>query len=560
MIADNIDWFEKLKSSTSYKNLQERSIAYFCAEYALGPGLSLYAGGLGVLAGDYVREAGDQGIPLSAVGIYYAKGFTHRELSPEGRVVDLHDGMNPEDAALEAIKDEKGKVIEVTVPIGETNVAVRAWKFNYKTANVYLLDARVEGNSEQDQHITDTLYTTDKETRLKQEMVLGIGGLRMLFAMGIHSEIYHFNEGHSAFLIYELIRHEMVEHKLDFDKAQELVKKRVLFTNHTLLPAGNDVFSNDLVSLLLSNYAEEIAIPVKELVDLGLVQQSSTFSMTMLAMRSAGKINAVSKLHATKAKEIWTDHPMIPITNGIHLPTWDQIGEGDIWSKHKENKRKLIKLIEDQTGTIWDENAIILGWARRIVRYKRPLALVERLKQFGEMARSTSRPIHLVFAGISHPSDDDGRVILEELQYRLASDLKGVAVYLPRYKTTLSKIMTAGCDVWINTPVVGFEACGTSGMKAALNGVLPMSTRDGWMAEIEMLGVGWALEDTDLTENMLSKLRNEILPLYYARNEQGLPSDWIQMMKNARQLILNDFSMTRVLRQYLDEGMGIKLE
>lgn len=560
MIADDIVWFEKLRSSANYKNLQERSIAYFCAEYALGPGLSLYAGGLGVLAGDYVREAGDQGIPLSAVGIYYAKGFTHRELSPEGRVVDLHDGMSPEDAALEAVKDINGKIIEVTVPIGESSVAVRAWMFNYKSAKVYLLDTRVEGNSEQDQHITDTLYTTDKEIRLKQEMVLGIGGLRMLFAMGIHSETYHFNEGHSAFLIYELIRHEMVEHQLDFDKARELVKKRVLFTNHTLLPAGNDVFSNDLVSLLLSNYAEEIAIPVKQLVDLGLVQQSSTFSMTMLAMRSAGKINAVSKLHATKAKEIWTDHPMMPITNGIHLPTWDYIGDGEIWTKHKENKRKLIKLVEDQTGTIWDENAIILGWARRIVRYKRPLALVERLKQFGDMARSTGRPVHLVFAGISHPSDDDGRALLEELQYRLASDLKGVAVYLPRYKTTLSKIMVAGCDVWINTPVVGFEACGTSGMKAALNGVLPMSTRDGWMAEVEMLGIGWGLDDTDLTDNMLGKLKNEILPLYYARNNEGIPVDWVTMMKNARELILNEFSMTRVLRQYLDEGMGIKPE
>lgn len=558
MIADDLAWFEKLRGTEGYRGFEERSLAYFCAEYALGPGLSLYAGGLGVLAGDYVREAGDQSIPLSAVGIYYAKGFTHKELSPEGRVVDLHDGMSPEDAALEAVKDEKGDVIIVSVPIGDRNVKVRAWKFSYKTAKVYLLDTRVEGNVEQDQTITDTLYTTDKETRLKQEMVLGIGGLRMLLAIGNHPQIYHFNEGHSAFLIYELIHHEMKDHGMDFEKAREQVKKRVLFTNHTLLPAGNDVFSNDLVALLLSNYAEEIQVPVKQLVDIGLVQQSSTFSMTMLAMRSAGKINAVSKLHAKKAKEIWTDHPMMPITNGIHIPTWDQIGSGDIWTTHKENKRKLIKLIEDITGTIWDENAIILGWARRIVRYKRPLALVERLKQFGEMARDSNRPVHLVFAGISHPSDEDGREILEELQYRLASDLKGVAVYLPRYKTTLSRMMTAGCDVWINTPVVGFEACGTSGMKAALNGVLPMSTRDGWVDEIEMLGVGWPLDDSDLTESMLDTLREKILPLYYERDENGVPSDWVAMMKNARELILNEFSMTRVLKQYLDEGMGIK--
>lgn len=537
----------------------KRPIAYFCAEYGLRSDLSIYAGGLGILAGDYVRECGDQGIPLMAVGIYYAKGFTHKELSPEGRVVDLHNGTSPEEAGLTPVKNEKGEILRVTVPIGDKQVQVRAWIYEYKTAKVFLLDTRVVENTEQDQHITDTLYATDKETRLKQEMVLGIGGLRLLLAMGLHPIIYHFNEGHSAFLIYELIHHEMVDHGMDFEEARERVKQRVLFTNHTLVPAGNDVFSNDLVSLHLAHYAEEIAIPVKQLVDLGLVQQSSTFSMTMLAMRAAGKINAVSKLHAKKAKEIWTDHPMQAITNGIHLSTWDQIGdkdplggEVDIWVAHKENKRKLIKIIEDQTGMIWEENAIILGWARRMVRYKRPLALVERLKQYGEMARDGNRPVHVVFSGVSHPSDDDGKEIMEELQYRLVSDLKGVAVYLPHYKMDLSKIMVAGCDVWINTPVVGFEACGTSGMKAALNGVLPMSTRDGWVDEIEMLGVGWAIEDVDLTDNMLDTLKEKILPLYYTRNEDGIPVDWVKMMKNARELIKNEFSMTRALKQYLE--------
>lgn len=560
MIEDEYQWFRDLKNSINYASLKDRPIAYFCAEYALTSDLSIYAGGLGVLAGDYVREAGDQEIPLVAVGIYYAKGFTHKELSPEGKVVDLHNGKSPEEAGLVEVRNEKGEVIQVAVPIGDRKVLVRAWLYTYKTAKVYLLDTKVDGNSEQDQHITDTLYATDKETRLKQEMVLGIGGLRMLFATGTHPSIYHFNEGHCAFLIYELIHHEMVDHGLDFEAAREKVKLHVLFTNHTLVPAGNDVFSNDLVSLQLSEYAEEISIPIKELVDLGLVQQSSSFSMTMLAMRSAGKINAVSKLHARKAKEIWTDHPMQAITNGINLPTWDQVGEKDIWVAHKGNKRKLIKIIEEQTGTIWEENAIILGWARRIVRYKRPLAIVERLKQFGEMARNTDRPVHLVFAGVSHPADDDGQEIMEELQYRLASDLKGVAVYLPHYNLNLAKTMTAGCDIWINTPVVGFEACGTSGMKAALNGVLPLSTRDGWVDEIEMLGVGWVLPDTDLTDNMLDLLKYQILPLYYERNADGIPKNWVDMMKNARQLIINEFSMTRALRQYLNEGMGIKTD
>ena len=530
----------------------KRPLAYFCAEYAIFSKLQTYAGGLGVLSGDYVREVGDEGIPMIAVGLYYSEGFTHKELSPEGRVVDLREASKPEEMGFSLVSDQQGKIILVKLPIQDREVWVRAWKWEYKSVTLLLLDTRVEKNTEQDQHITDTLYSTEKEVRLKQEMILGIGGLRMLLAMGYHPGYYHLNEGHSAFLIYELIHHEMQEHRLAFEEARGRAKQHVLFTNHTLMAAGHDVFSNDLVALTLSQYAEELAIPVKQLVDLGLVQQSSSFSMTMLAMRVAGKINAVSKLHAKKAKEIWTDHPMEPITNGIHLPTWDKTGDGDIWMKHKENKRELIKLIEERTGTVWEERAIILGWARRIVRYKRPLAIVERLKQFGEMARDAKRPIHLVFAGISHPADEDGRELLEELQYRLTSDLKGVAIYLSHYNLELAKTMTAGCDVWINTPVVGFEACGTSGMKAALNGVLPLSTRDGWMDEIEMLGIGWGLPDIDLTEQMMETLKKKILPLFYEQNNEGMPEDWATMMRNARELIVNQYSMARVVKQYME--------
>jgi len=560
MIVDDKKWLEQFKKSINFHSLEERPIAYFCAEYALSADLFLYAGGLGILAGDYVRECGDQGIPLVAVGIYYTRGFTHKELSIEGKVVNLHHERGVVEVGLKTVTNKKGEVITITVPMSDKKVIVRAWVFEYKTVKVYLLDTKSNQNGEQDQHITDTLYSTDKEIRLKQEMVLGIGGLRLLEKLGIHPSHYHLNEGHSAFLIYELIHHEMREHELSFEDAREHVRERVLFTNHTLVAAGNDIFSNDLVALQLSEYAKEIQIPVKRLVDMGLVQQSSSFSMTMLAMRSAGKVNAVSKLHSMKAKEIWADHPMFPITNGIHLPTWDQVGEKDIWNVHKENKRKLIRIIKEQTRTIWDEKTIILGWARRMVKYKRPLAIVERLKQFKELATNEQRPIHVVFAGLVHPEDDDGREALEELQYRLTSDLKEVAIYLPHYDMDLAKFMTAGCDVWINTPVVGFEACGTSGMKAALNGVLPMSTRDGWMDEVEMLGLGWALRDSDLTEQMLETLKDKILPLYYQRDQAGIPQNWVKMMRNARELIRNEFSMTRALKQYLTEGMGIKID
>ena len=546
-------WFAEYKNSSSYKTQLERPIAYFSAEYAVNDELPIYAGGLGILAGDYLREAADQEIPLIAVGLYYSEGFIRKELSPEGKVVEAHEPKRAEEAGLTPVVDEKGVRVTVCVPIQDREVNIRAWLLTIGKVKLYLLDTRLDSNSPSDQHITDKLYTTEKETRLKQEMVLGIGGLRMLEALKYHPSFYHLNEGHSAFLAYELIRHEMKEHGYDFAKALEIAKSKMLFTNHTLVAAGNDVYSNDLVSLHLEKFAEQMPAPVQQLVSMGLVQQSSTFSMTILAMRCAGKINAVSKLHATKAKDIWADHPMTPITNGIHVPTWDKVKVDNlIWDKHVENKRILLNYITEKTGVMWDDKPLIVGWGRRIVRYKRPLALVERLKRFGEIARNEQRPLRVVFAGLSHPADIDGGEILEELRYRLTSDLKGVAVYLPHYNMELSAKMVAGCDVWLNTPVVGYEACGTSGMKAALNGNLPLSTRDGWVAEIETLGVGWAVEDTEVTDSILDRLEQDILPLYYDLDVEGKPAKWITMMRNAREMIMNDFAMSRALKQYLE--------
>lgn len=554
------EWFEKLKQSQSYASLKERPIAYFCAEYAISSELPTYAGGLGILAGDYVREAADQGVPLLCVGLYYREGFTCKQISTEGKIVEACTTLNPDEAGLRPVVGLDQQPIRIAVPVQDHVVYLRAWKWEQGEVKIYLLDSHLPENSEVDQHITDKLYGADREVRLKQEILLGIGGLRLLSALGHHPSHYHLNEGHSAFLIYELIHHEMKTHHLSFEEAKGRVRERVLFTNHTLVVAGNDTFSNDLVALLLTRYAQEIEIPVKELVDLGLVQQSSTFSMTILAMRAAGKINAVSKLHAKKAAAIWTDHPMFPITNGIHVPTWDKVKEGEqIWERHQENKKALLATIKEQTGQGWDEGTLLLGWARRIVRYKRPLAMVERLKRFLDLANNPDRPVRLVYGGIAHPADEDGMEQLEELRYRLERDLRGIAVYLPNYNMNLASQMVAGCDCWVNTPVVGFEACGTSGMKAALNGVLPLTTRDGWVDEVDLYKIGWNLNDVNVTDDILEKLEHEIVPMYYQRSEQGVPTEWIELMKNSRSLIENEFAMTRALRQYLEEGLGITI-
>jgi starch phosphorylase len=543
-------WFKKFRTSPEYDLMSDRPIIYFCAEYALADMIPTYAGGLGVLAGDMLREAAEQKIPMKAVGLYYHEGYLFHDLYKEGVMIKNSGRTKPESVGLKPVLDKQNNRLIVSLPIQDTFVSVQAWSLQIDTVTVYLLDTDLMQNSEEDKRITDQLYTANTEMRFKQEMVLSLGGLRLLEALHISPIGYHLNEGHSALLALEIARHEMQKHKRTFQEELTNTKQHIFFTNHTLVPAGNDTFSGDLVATLLSGFARELQVPVSEIVNLGLVAQSNIFSMTLLALRMAGKVNAVSKLQAEKAQDIWKDHPMIAITNGIHIKTWDNIGTKEgMWEKHQENKRNLLAYIQQRTNETWNEQTLLLGWARRIVSYKRPLALFENLKEFKKLAASSDRPIRVVISGLSHENDTEGRAILEQIQKIVTEDLKGIVVYLPGYNMTQAKILVSGCDVWLNTPIVGFEACGTSGMKAALNGVLPCSTADGWVAEAEMFKVGWLLQNENLTDNILSVLQQNIIPSYYSNNKKP----WIEMMKNSREMIINQFSATIMLRKYLEE-------
>lgn len=538
-------WFTEFHTTPNFERFSGRPIAYFCAEYALDAKLPLYAGGLGVLAGDVVREAADQGLPLIAIGLYYGSGYLSGEPCP------------PDSVDLEPVLNPKGERIIVRIPMEDRVVQIQAWRWKRASVEVILLDTDFSANAQTDRRITDRLYVDDKQTRLKQEIVLGIGGLRLLEALNIHPSIYHLNEGHSAMLTLELIRHQMIERGIGFDEAKQFARRRTVLTNHTLVPAGNEVFSNDLVSAVLTRYAEELSVPVSDLVELGLVQESSIFSMTMLAFRMSAIINSVSRLHAEKAKEIWTDHPMVAVTNGIHVPTWDRIiadvsVPGIFWRIHQERKRELLDRIAEETGRKWGENELLIGWARRIVRYKRPLAILEDLRRFVDLARNAQRPIRIIFAGNPHPSDEDGQALKSELLRLVDGDLSDVAAFLPQYDLATAPALISGCDVWLNTPVVGFEACGTSGMKAALNGVLPCSTRDGWVAEAELFRVGWLLQSDRIATDILDVLERDIAPMYYERDAAGIPTIWEEHMRNARQMVLNQFSATRMLRGYIE--------
>ena len=557
-VADERAWFEQFRGTPKFADLAARPIAYFCAEFALRADLPNYSGGLGVLAGDVVREAADRGLPMLAVGLYYNKGYICSVKSDGTGITEVCTEHPPEHMGLQPVADESGKPITVEVPIGEGKVWAQAWRQQVGSVPVYLLDTNVPQNSDPDRRITDRLYTGDKETRLKQEIVLGIGGLRLLEALGEHPSLYHLNEGHSAFLALELIRHQMEERHLGFSEAKQFARRRMVFTNHTLVPAGNEIYDGDLVSLMLGPYCQALGVPVQDVLALGLIHQSSSFSMTMLSLRMASIVNGVSKLHAAKAKDVWTDHPMVGITNGVHTGMWDALADGAVeapgafWTEHQKHKRVLLDAVKTWTGRQWGPDDLLLGWARRIAGYKRPLAVLEDAERIARIARSSGRAVHVVLAGQPHPSDTDGLAMLDKVRHVTEGDLRDIAVYVPEYGIDKAKLLVSGCDVWLNTPVIGFEASGTSGMKAALNGVLPCTTRDGWVAEVDLYGIGWALDSEHLGTNLLDILERDIVPMYYDRDASGVPATWERHMRASRAMVMERFTASRMLREYVE--------
>ncbi|MBP9719052.1 MAG: alpha-glucan family phosphorylase [Candidatus Levybacteria bacterium] len=542
------DWFASFRTSKEYALLFSRPIAYFSAEYAFFEHEQTYAGGLGVLAGDFLREASDQELPVAAVGLYYKEGYLYHEAFSNEAVLKHTITKLPEEVGLIPVVTETGERVIIEIPMADKTLYAQAWLKKLGSVSLYLLDTNISQNDVTSQNITQRLYTGDKEIRFKQEMVLGIGGMRLLHTLNINPIVYHLNEGHSALLSYEILHHEMTRHKKGFLEAITQSKQRIVFTNHTLIAAGNDTFSKEMVSALLMGYAQQLQIPVEDLLSLGIVQDTSIFSMTSLALRMAGKVNAVSNLHAQKAAEIWSDHTMMAVTNGIHIPTWNCIKNDErLIEEHAANKKVLLSYIAEKTGQQWKEETILLGWARRMVAYKRPLALFEDIQRFIVTARNKGREMNVVLAGQAHESDEEGGKTLAKLQEMITNELKGTVVYLPHYTMSLAKMMTSGTDVWLNTPVVGFEACGTSGMKACLNGSLPCTTDDGWIHGVNLYGIGWMLNSDHINQSLLDTLEKNIVPLYYDQKQQ-----WQENMKHSRELIFNEFTATKMLRHYIE--------
>lgn len=548
-MTESENWFKSFRKTHLYKTLSNHPIAYFCAEFALSPDIPTYAGGLGVLAGDLVREAHDQQLPLVGVGLYYHKGYTRQKFYNQKQLDHIKD---PANLGLKLVRDKTThKPVLVKIPMQNKDVFAIVWLWDKGSVPVYLLDANVNENASDDRLITDNLYDADPQVRLKQEILLGIGGYRLLQILGIQPSIYHMNEGHSAFLALEVISNIIRTLNVNFEEAREIAKKNIVFTNHTLVAAGHDNFVNDLVSLVLERYAQQIHVPISQLVSLGLVKNSDVFSMTMLSLRSAGGVNAVSQLHTEKANEVWANHPMIDVTNGIHIPSWDMIlDESKMWQSHQKNKRKLLQIINKTCKQKWKDDELLIGWARRVVGYKRPLAIFSDIKRIKKIARDRNKPVNIFFAGLYHSDDQEGVTAVNMVKKLAIKELKGNLAFVNDYNTDLAKYLTSGADIWLNTPVVGFEACGTSGMKAALNGALNFSTKDGWFYEVNSNEIGWEIDDKNIKTSIYDILEQEIVPTYY--DDGRITELWIKKMETARNLMLDNFSATRMLKDYVE--------
>lgn len=543
---------------------KECEVAYFCMEYALDTKFAMYSGGLGVLAADYLYEMDEGKEDIVAVGLFYSVSY-RQEFDQNGEQIEHHEPLSPQELQLEPMMTSSGEEVTVIVPIQDREVKIRCWQKMVGSIRLLLLDTNHPDNQASDRSITDQLYAGDKEHRLLQEMILGIGGVRMLNRLGIFPKKYHMNEGHAAFLAFQVISNFMNAQQISFEEAKDKARQVLVFTNHTLIAAGNDAFSVDLMTVYFDKFTREVMIPIHQILDMGRIHESSLFSMTMLGLRASAKCNAVSVYHANKAKAIWTNHPLIPVTNGIYLPRWLSKEKMDVWpldservpdhrtwwNAHQTNKSQLREYVKALTGKNISENALILTWARRFVEYKRPLALFWQLDWLQHIVRELDCEVHFLFAGKVHPQDTQGKKTISNVVRLAQSDrFRDVLTFLPNYNLETAEHLVSGSDVWLNTPMEGYEACGTSGMKAAVNGVLQCTTNDGWVREVSWKDIGWILDNDKISESVYNLIEHEIVPTFKQRDEQNLPIQWIERMVTSAQIIRRNYSSKRMVDEY----------
>ena len=530
-------------------------IAYFSAEFALHQSLPIYAGGLGVLAGDVCKESSDLGVPLIGVGFMYPQGYFHQSVSPEGWQQESYEHINWENAPIEPAITPEGHPCIVPVPLGNRSVLVRVWRVRLGRVKLYLLDTDLEENAPWDRELSARLYGGDRETRVQQEIILGVGGVRALKAIGSDPTVWHLNEGHAAFVVLQRIR-DLLEKGTSFDAAVEEVRRTTVFTTHTPVPAGHDAFPFSLVETHLANCWGSLGNYRDRFMALGAYDNGSgmQFNMTALALRTSDAVNAVSQMHGVVTREMWgpiwpstpeDQRPVRAITNGVHMPTWlsnemaslfdeylptdwrERHDDPDLWALVHEipdqalweartalrnylfafvRERARLRWRDEQVsaarvvaaGTLLDPNALTIGFARRFTGYKRPELIFSNPERLQAILNAARRPVQIVFAGKAHPADDTGKHHLQQV-YRKAIDpaFGGRIAFVDDYDLHVAHFLVQGCDVWMNNPRKPLEASGTSGMKASINGVPHFSIGDGWWAEGYTSDNGWLIDAAD---------------------------------------------------------------
>jgi starch phosphorylase len=604
-----------------FPDLPSHPIAYFSAEFALHQSLPIYAGGLGVLAGDHCKEASDLGLPLIGVGFMYPQGYFHQSMSSEGWQEEHYEHLNWDHAPVERVVTKGDKAFMLSLPLGNRVVRLSVWCVRLGRVKIYLLDTSVDENAPADRELSARLYGGDHETRLQQEIILGLGGVRVLRALGYQPVLWHLNEGHTAFVALERIN-EMLERGESFESALEAVRRSTIFTTHTPVPAGHDAFPPALVESYLAGCWDNFNPNRDAFLRLGHCDSGAgpMFNMTALALRSAGGINAVSQVHAGVTREMWahiwpsvpkSGRPVKTMTNGIHVSTWiapdmaglferyfgkdweDHHDELDFWDRislipdekmwavREALRSYLIAFIRERArqlwtqkqvsaarvvaaGTLLDPAALTIGFARRFTDYKRPELIFRDPERLARILTAFRRPVQIVFAGKAHPADHPGKHHLQRIYSRAVDPAFGGRIaFVEDYDLHVAHFLVQGCDVWLNTPRKPFEASGTSGMKAAINGVLHLSTGDGWWAEGYTGSNGWLIDggvttddpvatDAADAEALYRLLEEEVVPTFYDRHANKLPQRWLRIVKEAIRTTMPRFSTRRMMKQYAE--------
>ena len=614
-------WYKHQRASTPGKEC----FAYFCAEFGLVDCLPIYSGGLGVLAGDHLKSASDLGLPLVAVGLLYQKGYFAQYLNAEGWQQERYPINDFHNIPVQLERKADGTELRVAVEYPGRMVYARVWRVQVGVVPLYLLDTNIEPNSPYDQDITDALYGGDLDTRIHQEIMLGIGGFRALEALGHKPSVYHMNEGHSGFLILEHMRVLMQQDGLSFVEAKQVAQSTQIFTTHTPVSAGFDLFPPDKTMYYVGHYADVYGLGKDEFMGLGrenAADLNSPFSMAALAMKTSSFVNGVAKLHGVVSREMfqnmWKDVPIdeVPITsitNGVHArscvaksvqelydrylgpewseksiedPIWnkiDAIPDDELWRNHEHSRSEMVVYVRDRivghlkergatlaeinhAQEALDPGVLTIGFARRFATYKRAtlfLRNLDRIKQI--MVGNKGRKVQFVIAGKAHPKDIPGKALIRDIVHFTRSEGMNSVVFVPDYDIYVSRVMVAGCDIWLNTPRRPHEASGTSGMKAAMNGLPNLSILDGWWDEADYVRTGWPIGHGELYSDeeyqdeveanaFYDLLEQEIVPLFYDRDKEGLPRKWIAKMKDAIRLNCPTFNTARMVRDYANTG------